>query len=612
MPETQWTDSPDRFRRVGLDEIRLGGEFERRIRMTVENNLLQAEIEHQFLDHFRDKSRTGDSVGTGKLIEAAVRFGVYTGDPRVVALKDHLVTELLKAQDADGYIGALRKDSRLWGYWDLAETGFIFLGLAADHRYFGSERSLAAARRAADYMIDNWHTMPAGWEDAFISGTAAAVGFPWGLHALYEETGDPKYRDFAVKARHLDTWYRPVTIGRGFGIHGHSATHLHQCLVQSLYRAAGVETPRRATEETVRFMLDGNGTLVSGTCGLWECWTDDQDGRLAAGETCSTAYQLWLWDALVRECREPEARWGDAVERTVFNALFAAQSENGRRIRYYTPLEGTRTYYPSDTYCCPNNFRRIMSELPEFTFYKSSAAIYANLYTPCTLKTELACGAVEIRETTDYPTDGKILFEVFPEKDEAVFDFILRIPGWCERPSLAVNGGDMAAEPGTLAHIRRAWRKGDRVELALPMRIRTVAGRKRQEGRVAFLRGPLVYALNPTLNGGGAKPVEGKTSALTAEDQRQGDRQAFFALDPADLCATMLVDPASAHVVRDDSVRPNGTALKIRVATNGHATGVNEKNSSEATLTEFPDVGATATYFRVSDLSQAEPDGLFR
>ncbi len=122
----------ERFSRVGLDEIRLGGEFERRIMMAVTNNLLKAEIEHQFLDHFRAKARSGDSVGTGKLIETAVRFGVYTGDPRVIALKDHVVTELLKAQSPDGYIGCLRKDSRLWGYWDLAETGFIFLGLAAD------------------------------------------------------------------------------------------------------------------------------------------------------------------------------------------------------------------------------------------------------------------------------------------------------------------------------------------------------------------------------------------------------------------------------------------------------------------------------------------------
>ena len=74
----------------------------------------------------------------------------------------------------------------------------------------------------------------------------------------------------------------------------------------------------------------------------------------------------------------------------------------------------------------------------------------------------------------------------------------------------------------------------------------------------------------------------------------------------------MLVDPASVRLVRDEPVRPNGTALKIRVATAGHATGVNEKNSTEITLTEFPDVGATATYFRVSDLSQAEEDGTFR
>ena len=78
-------------------------------------------------------------------IETAVRFGVYTGDPRVIALKDHVVTELLKAQSPDGYIGCLCKKARLWGYWDLAETGFIILGLSADHHYFGEKRSLAVS-----------------------------------------------------------------------------------------------------------------------------------------------------------------------------------------------------------------------------------------------------------------------------------------------------------------------------------------------------------------------------------------------------------------------------------------------------------------------------------
>jgi DUF1680 family protein len=34
--------------------------------------------------------------------------------------------------------------------------------------------------------------------------------------------------------------------------------------------------------------------------------------------------------------------YGDLMERTIFNALFAAQSPDGRQLRYYTPLEGKR------------------------------------------------------------------------------------------------------------------------------------------------------------------------------------------------------------------------------------------------------------------------------
>ena len=52
----------------------------------------------------------------------------------MLALKKYVVDELLKTQDEDGYIGCLCKGARLWGYWDLAETGFIILGLSADHR----------------------------------------------------------------------------------------------------------------------------------------------------------------------------------------------------------------------------------------------------------------------------------------------------------------------------------------------------------------------------------------------------------------------------------------------------------------------------------------------
>jgi hypothetical protein len=37
-------------------------------------------------------------------------------------------------------------------------------------------------------------------------------------------------------------------------------------------------------------------------------------------------------------------RGGDLMERTIFSALFASQSPDGRRLRYFALLEGIRVY----------------------------------------------------------------------------------------------------------------------------------------------------------------------------------------------------------------------------------------------------------------------------
>ena len=453
--------------------------------------------------------------------------------------------------------------------------------------------------------------MPDGWETAWISGTAAAVGLCWGMEALYRETGDRRYLDFCTRERKLDTWYAPITLGRGFGIHGHSATHLYQCIVQLEFQDRPTPALRRAADETSAFMLDGDGTLVSGACGLWECWTDDQSGRPSSGETCSTAFQIRLWDLLVQCSDVPLARWGDALERTMYNALFAAQSKDGRKVRYYAPLEGRRIYYPSDTYCCPNNFRRIMSELPEYLFYKSGDVLFANLYSECDLETELGGAKVRVEERTAYPSDGRVEFTIAPDRPRT-FGFAVRVPGWCENPSLVADGERVEVRPGTVATIRREWKSGSKVVLDLPMRLKVVAGRCRQSGRAAFLRGPVLYALNPVLNGGGGgTEAEAKSHVRTAEEQRAANLRKFFAKDPADYCGEMMVDAATAKVVSDDSVRPGGTAVEVRAATVGHAVGVTDKNGSTIHLTEYPDCDANATYFRILDPRLAEPDPVF-
>ena len=76
------------------------------------------------------------------------------------------------------------------------------------------------------------------------------------------------------------------------------------------------------------------------------------------------------------------------------------------------------------------------------------------------------------------------------------------------------------------------------------MRLRVIAGRQRQTGRAAFLRGPVLYALNPVLNGGGhASEAEAKSHELTAEEQLHALYMRCFLNSPKLL---LLVDPYAA------------------------------------------------------------------
>ncbi|NBX30300.1 hypothetical protein EBR04_07660, partial [bacterium] len=83
---------------------------------------------------------------------------------------------------------------------------------------------------------------------------------------------------------------------------------------------------------------------------------------------------------------------------------------DGRRIRYYTPFDGPRVYYGTDTYCCPCNYRRIVAELPSLVYYRADGGVAVNLYTPsqATFRLDDASNAVMIRQETGYPASGRV------------------------------------------------------------------------------------------------------------------------------------------------------------------------------------------------------------
>ena len=570
---------------VDLTDVTLGGEIGRRIALTIKNNLLALNVDQDFLSYFQHKNARDGYVAMGKLIDASVRFAYYTKDERVLSLKTHLVEQIIATQGLDGYIGDMIPEKRMWTVWDLHEMGYIIYGLTSDYKYFGNKQALTAAKQAADYIINNWSTMPADWEDRQeIAVHVAATGMDRTMVTLYRVTGDRRYLDFELEQRDLPNWDPGIVLGRRPLVLGHTYAYMAASLAQlELYSIEPDPKLLRATTKALKFMTAGNGMGITGGVGQAEVWTDDQDGGRDLQETCSTCYQIRVYEHLLR--LTADSHFGDLLERTILNTLFGAQSPDGSHLRYFTPFEGDRAY--AGECCCTGNFSRIISELPAMVYYRAENGVVINLYSTSKAKVSIGDGlSIAIQQETNYPSSGDVTIRVEPSRP-ASFPLKLRIPRWCHTATVSVNSMpvEMACTPGTFATIERRWQAGDQVLLKMTMDWRFVRGRQRQAGRVAIMRGPLVFTLNPQ-----------QDTALAGKS--------------ADDLGRIVIDMAAIEQspVRSVDVRPDGIGCWLKAGTSVGALG--DDRSTTLTLTEFADPDGKCVYFKIPDISQASQDEL--
>ncbi|MCA1902203.1 MAG: glycoside hydrolase family 127 protein [Candidatus Hydrogenedens sp.] len=559
---------------IPIDSIKVGGEFGRRMQTTIYNNSMVIDIDEFFLDDFRKKEDCDGYVGMGKTIDAFAKFAKYTNDPNVIKKKEYIVNTILGLQEPDGYIGYLKPECRVWTLWDIAEISYIILGLLTEYRLFDNEKAFDGAKRAGDYLIEKMSPypgrIPAPGDLCWEMGT---IGVEDAMLSLYEETKDTKYLNFVKDYMRLPQWDMPIVKGRWGKVEGHVYTYIKRCMEkQKLYRIEPDEDLLTPSKRVMDFLLKGNGLVITGTSGQHECWHDTQEGIANLGETCATAYLIRWWDELLRWFHD--SRYADLMERTIYNALFAAQSPDGRKIRYYTPFEGKRVYFDQDNYCCPCNYRRMIADIPCMVYYLGEKGIYVSLYTQSKANMKLKNTNLEIAQDTRYPSDGKVKLSVNPSNPE-VFSIFLRIPLWCKTFEVMVNGEKVSTERisgGSWYEIRREWKKDDVIELSLDMKVRFIKGVQVQAGRCALMYGPVVFCMstvkNPYLK---EVPIRAITIDLNTVE----------------------------GPFRDDSIREDGLMLKVKgwrtTTWYPHA----KYDYDNIVLTEFPDPDGEITYFHV-------------
>jgi hypothetical protein len=191
-----------------------------------------------------------------------------------------------------------------------------------------------------------------------------------------------------------------------------------------------------------------------------------------------------------------DAAHADAMESVIWNHLLAAQAWDSDGYRYFCPLNGWKPAgYFTGPNCCSSSGPRIFAMLPEMFYGARSDSIFINQYVAAQFSVRIAGKSARLRVSGNYPNGSDVAVEVIELDSPAPFAMHLRVPAWCKNPALKVNGTAQVVTAGYAA-IRREWKRGDRMELTLPMETRWVEGAYTNQGLIALTRGPLVYALD--------------------------------------------------------------------------------------------------------------------
>jgi hypothetical protein len=210
------------------------------------------------------------------------------------------------------------------------------------------------------------------------------------------------------------------------------------------------------------------------------------------------------------------SRWADHAEEVAFNSLPASMTPDLKALHYLTAPNQVQldtgnkspwianggdmfSYNPYQYRCCQHNVAFAWPYFTEHLWMATSGnGLAAVFYGPSQVTAKVGAGAgtrVTIQEATDYPFDESVRLAVVTPR-AVRFPLALRVPAWCAKPRISVNGSVQKLDAGTRGWIivDRLWSNKDRVELTLPMEV-AVTTYALNRDTVSVQRGPLTYSL---------------------------------------------------------------------------------------------------------------------
>lgn len=324
------------------------------------------------------------------------------------------------------------------------------------------------------------------------------------LFAAAEVTGDRQFYDLAVHYLLNREWFDPLSEGKDVLPTKHAYSHtIALSSGGKAYLAMGDAKYKRALENAWRFMEPQR--FASGGWGPEEQFVELGKGKLfeslsssqAHFETpCGSYADLKLARYLLRLTGEP--RYGDGLERTLYNTMLATRTpDSDGGYPYYSNYgaNAVKKYYHRKWPCCSGTLVQGVADYVLNIYFHDTRALYVNLFTPSVVTWKRAGGTVIVEQTTNYPAADTSRFTI---RAGGQFALKIRIPAWTKGATVRMNGRTTAAHAGQYASLERNWKAGESVEVTIPQPLRTVPIDENHPHVVALLRGAVLYVgLNP-------------------------------------------------------------------------------------------------------------------
>jgi DUF1680 family protein len=272
-------------------------------------------------------------------------------------------------------------------------------------------------------------------------------------------------------------------------------------------------------------------------------------------ETCNTNNMLKLTEELFTE--QPQARYADFYEHALLNHLLSTQDPATGGYVYFTPLrpESYRIYSTVNTamWCCVGTGMENHCKNAHFIYThnnpqtrRAADTLYVNLFTASRLNSK----KFALTQETDFPYQPSTRLTV---ERSGRYTLALRHPAWTTASfEVRLNGETVTTDvtPGEASYLylNRKWRKGDVVEISLPMALRYETCPNLPD-YVAFLYGPVLLGAATTSADSTAANYEALINEY-ADDSRMGHSLSARGRVGSLLDAPMLIGDRDALLER--------------------------------------------------------------